>query len=84
VETVKICIVYYRNDAGPLAHPKEPLNPRVFIDKRVVEVFVNGRQCVALRVYPGRKDSVGISFRTQGQEAQLRSLDARQMKNIHE
>ena len=37
----------------------EPLKLRMFIDKSVVEVFANGRQCVALRVYPERKDSVG-------------------------
>lgn len=61
----------------------EPLNLRVFIDKSVVEVFVNGKQCVALRVYPGREDSVGVSLRAQGQEAQLRSLDAWQMEDIY-
>jgi beta-fructofuranosidase len=62
----------------------EPLNLRVFVDKSVVEVFVNEKQCVALRVYPGRDDSVGVSLRAQGQDAQLRSLDAWQMKNIYE
>jgi len=62
----------------------EPLKLRVFIDRSVVEVFVNGKQCVAMRVYPGRKDSVGVSLRAQGQEAVLKSLDAWQMKNIYE
>ena len=62
----------------------EPLKLRVFIDKSVVEVFVNGKHCVALRVYPGREDSVGVSLRAQGQEAQLRSLDVWQMNNIYE
>jgi len=60
----------------------EPLKLRVFIDKSVVEVFVNGKQCVALRVYPGRDDSVGVSLRAQGQDAHLQSLDAWQMENI--
>jgi beta-fructofuranosidase len=63
--------------------PDESLKLRVFIDKSVVEVFVNGRQCVALRVYPGRKDSVGISLRSQGQDCELVSLDAWQMKSIY-
>ncbi len=63
--------------------PDEPLKLRVFIDKSVVEVFVNGRQCVALRVYPGRSDSLGVSLRAQGQEARLISLDAWQMKGIY-
>jgi beta-fructofuranosidase len=62
----------------------EPLKLRVFIDKSVVEVFVNGRQCVAVRVYPGRKDSIGVSLRSQGKDAKLNSLDAWQMKNIYE
>jgi beta-fructofuranosidase len=60
----------------------EPLRLRVFIDRSVVEVFVNGKQYVALRVYPGREDSVGVSLRAQGQDAALKSLDAWQMKNI--
>ncbi|MFC1713409.1 glycoside hydrolase family 32 protein [Candidatus Poribacteria bacterium] len=63
---------------------EEPLKLRVFIDKSVVEVFVNGKQCVAMRVYPGRNDSVGVSLRSQGQDARLTSLDAWQMRNIYE
>ncbi len=61
----------------------EPLKLRVFIDRSVVEVFVNGKQCVAMRVYPGRQDSIGVSLRSQGQDAALKSLDAWQMKNIY-
>ena len=62
----------------------ENLHLRVFIDKSVVEVFVNGKQCVALRVYPGCEDSVGVSLRSQGQDSELISLDAWQMENIYE
>ena len=40
--------------------PDEPLQLRVFIDRSVVEVFANGKQCVAARVYPGRRDSTGV------------------------
>ena len=53
-------------------------------DRSVVEVFVNGKQCVAVRVYPGREDSIGVSLRTQGQDSELKSLDAWQMKNVYE
>ena len=60
----------------------EPLQLRVFIDRSVVEVFVNGRQCVALRVYPGRADSLGVSLRAQGSAAMLKRLDAWQMKSV--
>lgn len=61
----------------------ETLKLHVFIDKSVVEVFVNGRQCVAVRVYPGRNDSMGVSVRSQGKAAELLTLDAWQMKNIY-
>ena len=64
--------------------PEELLELRVFIDRSVVEVFVNGRQCVALRVYPGREDSAGVSLRACGSEATLHSLDAWQMESIYE
>ena len=62
----------------------EPLKLRVFVDRSVVEVFANGRQYAAVRVYPSRTDSVGVSLRSQGTETQVRSLDAWQMKNIYE
>ncbi len=62
----------------------ERLKLRVFIDRSVVEVFVNGRQCVAMRVYPGLKDSLGVSFRSQGRSAVLKSLDAWRMKSIYQ
>jgi beta-fructofuranosidase len=62
----------------------EPLKLRVFVDKSVVEVFVNEKQCVAGRVYPGRADSLGVSLRSQGRDSNLKSLDAWQMKNIYE
>ena len=49
----------------------------------VVEVFINGKECVALRVYPGREDSLGVSLRAQGGNAELKSLDAWPMKSIY-
>ena len=61
----------------------EVLELRVFIDKSVVEVFANGKQCIAVRVYPGRSDSLGVSLRAQGRPSQLMSLDAWQMRSIY-
>ena len=61
----------------------ETLKLRVFIDKSVVEVFVNGKQVVAVRVYPSRNDSMGVSLRSQGQDSELKSLQAWQMKSIY-
>jgi beta-fructofuranosidase len=60
----------------------EPLALRVFVDRSVVEVFANGRQCVALRVYPERADSLGVSLRAYGRDAALQSADAWRMKSI--
>ena len=72
-------------ETAPVSLDKnEPLKLRVFLDRSVVEVFVNGKQCVAMRVYPSRPDSVGVSMRSQGNGAVLKSLDAWQMKNIYE
>jgi beta-fructofuranosidase len=62
----------------------EKLNLRVFIDRSVVEVFVNGKQALAVRVYPSRDDSTGISIRSHGSDSELISLSAWQMKNIYE
>ncbi len=62
----------------------EMIQLRIFIDKSVVEVFINGKQCVAARVYPGGDDSVGVSIRSQGSSSELLTLDAWQMKNIYE
>jgi beta-fructofuranosidase len=39
---------------------------------------------VAARVYPGRKDSLGVSLRAQGNRAKLLALDAWQMKSIYD
>jgi beta-fructofuranosidase len=63
--------------------PDDSLKLRVFVDKSVVEVFVNGKQCVAMRVYPDRADSVGVALRSQGLASTLLSLDAWQMANIY-
>lgn len=60
----------------------EPFRLRVFVDRSVVEVFVNSRQCLAIRVNPGRDDSMQVSLRAQGADAQLRSLDCWQMKDV--
>jgi beta-fructofuranosidase len=64
--------------------PNENIHLRVFVDKSVVEVFVNGRQVVSIRVYPGREDSLGVSLSSRGKDAELVSLDAWQMKSIYD
>ena len=69
--------------APVILDPDEDLKLRVFIDKSVVEFFVNGKQCVALRVYPERPDSLGVSLRSQGAASTVKSLQSWQMKSIY-
>ena len=61
----------------------ENLKLRIFIDKSVLEVFANGKQVVAVRVFPGREDSVGVSLRSQGSDSELISFESYQMKSIY-
>jgi beta-fructofuranosidase len=61
----------------------ENLELRIFLDRSVVEVFANGKQCVAMRVYPSLEKSTGVSIMSRGQESELLSLEAFQMKNIY-
>ena len=70
--------------APVLIGPDEPVQLRIFVDRSIVEVFVNGRQCLAVRVYPGRADSRGVSLLARGQDAELLSLDCWQMKSVYE
>ena len=60
----------------------QPLKLRVFVDRSVVEVFIDERLYMATRVYPGLEDSVGVSLRAQGQDAILKKLNAWQLKSI--
>ncbi len=70
-------------EIGPLyLKDGEPLHLRVFIDRSVIEVFANGRQCLTLRAYPTRPDSTGVSVFARGSEARLVSLTAYQMRSI--
>lgn len=69
-------------EKASIRRSKENLKLRVFIDRSVVEVYVNNKQYLAIRVYPGRKDSLGVSLRAHGQSAELKRLDAWQMKPI--
>ena len=63
--------------------PNEPVEMRVFIDRSVIEVFVAGRQVVAVRVFPSREDSDGVSLLSVGADYVLQSFDAWQMEDIY-
>ena len=70
-------------ETGPIRMGQgEPLQLRVFVDRSIVEVFANDRQCLTLRVYPQREDSAGVSVFTRGSSARLASFDVWQMGSI--
>ncbi len=58
---------YVTRQVAPLAiAPGETVDLRVFIDKSVVEIFVNDRQCLTQRVYPTRRDATGLALLADG------------------
>ena len=70
-------------ETGPVwLEPGEPLRLRIFIDRSIVEVFANDRQCLTVRTYPGREDSRGVSLLAKGGDAELLSFQAWQMRSI--
>jgi beta-fructofuranosidase len=70
-------------ETGPLhLEDGELLRLRVFVDRSIVEVFANSRQCLTLRTYPEREDSSGVSVFARGDAAKLVSLDAWHMHSI--
>ena len=64
-------------EAGPFELKNdERLTLRLFVDKSVVEVFANGRQAVTRRIYPSRKDSVGVTAFSRGGATKVVRLKA--------
>lgn len=54
----------------------ELLKLRIFLDRSVLEVFANGRQCVTQRIYPGRDDSLGVTLFSRGGKSEVKSIEA--------
>ncbi|MDE3001456.1 MAG: glycoside hydrolase family 32 protein, partial [Gemmatimonadota bacterium] len=68
---------YVTAQEGPLdLAPGEPLVLRIFLDRSILEVFANRRQCVTQRIYPTRTDSMGVSLFARGGAARFKSLQA--------
>ena len=68
---------------GPLAlGENEPLRLRIFVDRSVVEVFANGRQCLTKRIYPSRPDSLSVGLFAEGGDARLTRMDVWRMAAI--
>lgn len=55
----------------------------VFLDRSIIEVFVNGGlSSVAARIYPTRNDSLGLGLFSHGGPARLQSLDVWRLDSI--
>jgi len=57
----------------------EGLKLDIFLDRSVVEVYVNGRTCITSRIYPSRPDSIGVDVFASGGRVTLKSLDIWEM-----
>ena len=58
------------------------LRLRIFIDRSIIEVFGNDKQCLTIRSYPLREDSRFISFFSRGGTAELLKMKVWQMKSV--
>jgi beta-fructofuranosidase len=58
------------------------LSLRIFVDRSIVEVYANGRQCVTKRIYPSRADSLGVQVFASGGPATVVSADVWRMASI--
>jgi sucrose-6-phosphate hydrolase SacC (GH32 family) len=66
-----------RQEAPLTLHSREALRLRVFLDRSVVEVFANGRQCMTQRIYPYRADSLGVRLVARGGSGAATALSVR-------
>lgn len=62
----------------------DELDLRIFVDRSVVEVFVNDKHYTCMRAYPVREDSTGVSVLARGGEGRVAELSFRNMKSIYE
>ena len=44
----------------------ETLKLRIFLDRSVLEVFANGRQCITQRIYPSKENSTAVRLFAKG------------------
>ncbi len=63
-------------------NPGDPVRVRVFLDRSILEVFVNERQCLTQRLYPARGDSLGVKLFARDGEMTVKSLEAWKMMPV--
>ena len=63
--------------------PGETVKLHIFIDRSIIEVFVNDRLSLVLRAYPMLDTSKGVTIRAAGNPIEILRADAWQMKSIY-
>jgi sucrose-6-phosphate hydrolase SacC (GH32 family) len=58
----------------------EALDLHIFLDKSMIEIFVNEREVFTARVYPTREDSRIVEFFTEGSDALIKQIDVWQIE----
>ncbi|MCA9135243.1 MAG: GH32 C-terminal domain-containing protein [Planctomycetales bacterium] len=68
-----------RQDAPLNLRSDEPLQLTVYLDRSMLEVFANGRQCMSQRIWPTRNDSRFVSLVNTGPNPSTVSVKAWEM-----
>jgi beta-fructofuranosidase len=66
----------YLQEAKLKLEKNEPLNFHIFLDRSVMEVFVNNRLCLTHRTYPTLEESKGVALFAKGDKIEIPKLDA--------
>ena len=61
----------------------QPGRRYLLMDRSVLEVFANERQCITQRIYPTRSDSLGVRLFARGGAALCRTFEAWDMAPAH-
>jgi sucrose-6-phosphate hydrolase SacC (GH32 family) len=54
----------------------------IYLDRSVIEVFVNNKIALSTRVYPTRRDSVGVGLFSKGGKTELEKFEAYELGSI--
>ena len=68
--------VILTEDAPFSLKPGEKVHLRVFLDKSILEVFANGRQCLTQVIYPSLKDAANVELFTDDAPIKVERLKA--------
>lgn len=67
--------VYAQEAPFELGHA-EALKLQIFLDRSILEVFANDRQCMTQRIYPTRSDSLGVALFSRAGATKVKTFDA--------